>query len=187
MTLPKYGFAAAGPDEEIVHGACRPRHPTLAPPDDTVAAWLEFLREQGIERVCCLLDDAHLQEYEALLEEYRATFGADCVCHAPIPDESTIDGETLHETVLPFLRESDRRDQPVVVHCSAGLGRVGHVLVLWLAAERGYSIEDAVEVVRESGRIPLEATAVADLRQLLARTSRTGDDLGARNSANQSK
>lgn len=183
MSVPKYGFRAAAPDEAIVHGACRPSHPSLAPPDDTIADWIEFLQSEGIERVCCLLDDDHLQLYDDLLSKFRKGFGPEHVCHAPIPDMSAIDEQTLHETILPFLRESDRSDQPTVVHCSAGLGRTGHVLVLWLAAERGYSVETAIGTVQERGLYPLEAADQTTMQQLLGRVPNGkrqsgSDDLG---------
>lgn len=179
MSVPKYGFRPAAPDEAIVHGACRPSHPSLAPPDDTVTDWIDYLQGEGIERVCCLLDEKHLQRYDNLLDGYRTAFGADQVCHAPIPDMQTIDEQTLHETVLPFLRESDRQNQPVAVHCSAGLGRTGHVLALWLAAERGYSVEAAVDTVEDNGRVPLEAAEISELKQLLARVPDNGGQPGS--------
>jgi protein-tyrosine phosphatase len=51
-------------------------------------------------------------------------------------------------------------DRPVVVHCSTGPGRTGHVLVGWLVAGRGYGVESAIETVEGTGRNPLEAPGV---------------------------
>nr|WP_222844855.1 protein-tyrosine phosphatase family protein [Haloplanus rubicundus] len=125
------------------------------------------MQERDVERVCCLLDETHLSEYDDLLDTYAAAFGEDRVTHASIEDFSVVDRRTLHETILPFLDASNAASERVVVHCSAGSGRTGHVLALWLAHDRGCSIEDAVAEVRRMGRRPLEAASRADLRALL--------------------
>lgn len=158
-----YNFSPATPDDPIVHGACRPAHPVHTPPNDTVADWLEYMDRQGIERVCCLLDDHHLTEYDDLLQTYREHFGPTNVCHAPIPDFTVVESTTLHETILPFLETSVEQSEPVVVHCSAGSGRTGHVLALWLVHGRGYDLDDAIQAVTQSGRNPLEAASRDDL------------------------
>jgi len=162
-----HNFSPAAEDERIVFGACRPNHPRRAPPDSSVDDWVRHVQERDVERVCCLLDETQLSEYDDLLDTYVAGFGADRVTHAPIGDFSVVDRRTLHETILPFLDASKAASERVVVHCSAGSGRTGHVLALWLAHDRGCSVEDAVAEVRRMGRRPLEAASRADLRALL--------------------
>jgi len=162
-----HNFSPAAEDERIVFGACRPNHPRRAPPDSSVDDWVRYVQDRDVERVCCLLDETQLNEYDNLLNTYVAGFGADRVAHAPIGDFSVVDRRTLHETILPFLDASKAASERVVVHCSAGSGRTGHVLALWLAHDRGCSIEDAVAEVRRMGRRPLEAASRADLRALL--------------------
>ncbi|WP_049936050.1 protein-tyrosine phosphatase family protein [Haloplanus natans] len=162
-----YNFAPAAEDERIVFGACRPNHPRRAPPDSSVDDWVRYMQERDVERVCCLLDETQLSEYDDPLDIYVAAFGEDRVRHAPIEDFSVVDRQTLHETILPFLDASTAASERVVVHCSAGSGRTGHVLALWLAHDRGCSVEDAVAEVRRMGRRPLEAASRADLRALL--------------------
>lgn len=161
-----YRFASAAPDESIVHGACRPEHHRHAPPYDSVADWLAFMEDQGIERVCCLLDDDQLGFYDDLVGDYRAHFGDANVCHAPITDFKAVDEATLCETILPFLEAADRDGAQTVVHCSAGSGRTGHILVLWLACVRDYDIESALASVRETGREPLEGATRDQLDEL---------------------
>ncbi|PSQ31645.1 protein phosphatase [Halobacteriales archaeon SW_8_65_20] len=164
-----YNFApaVASGEKQIVYGACRPAHPTQAPADDSIGQWCHFMRERGIKRVCCLLDDNHLSAYDSLLTQYQQKFGDDRVCSAPIPDFEPVDADQLHNTILPFLRDSRRADEPVVVHCSAGSGRTGHVLVLWLAEDCGYNLDEAIELIKRTGRYPLEGTTRVQLSELL--------------------
>lgn len=160
-------FAPAAPDEPIVHGACRPGYDDADTSAGAVAAWIDAMQTNGIERVCCLLDEKR-RRYDGLLDRYRTAFGPDNVQHAPIPDYEAVDVATLRDVILPFIRAADADGAPVVVHCSAGLGRTGHVLALWLASERGYDLDGAIDAVRETGRAPLEAVSRARLATLLA-------------------
>jgi protein-tyrosine phosphatase len=117
-----------------------------------VDAWLAFMSAHGIRRVVCLLSDDQLAAYTDLLSRYRAHFGAQRVRHAPIPEFSLADRATLVTVILPFLAAADQQGEPVVVHCSAGIGRTGHVLAAWLVAGRGYTNADAIAAVARGGR-----------------------------------
>lgn len=156
----RFQFSPAVQGESLVYGACRPGRQD---PDSTVQEWINFMQEQGIERVCCLLTEHHLGEYDALLNAYERAFGPEDVCHAPIPDFEFVDSMVFQESIRPFLRASDEQGARTVVHCSAGRGRTGHVLSLWLAAEHGYRLEAAVDAVKQAGRHPLEAGSRAEL------------------------
>ena len=59
-------------------------------------------------------------------EEYRAE----------VEDYHLCDHATLERHILPFLHESDQTTTPVLVHCSGGSGRTGHVLAAWLVRYR---------------------------------------------------
>jgi protein-tyrosine phosphatase len=116
------------------------------------------MRQQGIRRVCCLLE-SQLTLYESdLLEAYRASFGKEKVCWAPIEDFQLVDEKLLTETILPFLGDSVRCEEKVVVHCSAGSGRTGHVLAAWMVYGRGMTNAGAIDAVKKMGRNPHEAT-----------------------------
>jgi len=169
-------IAPAGPEEPTVFGACRPGHPSRTPDATAVDGWLTAVREHGIDRVCCLLDSRQLDYYDGLLDRYRRAFGDDRVTHAPVPDRTAVTPATFARSIRPALRAADRAGGRVVVHCSAGLGRTGQALALWLAAERGYPLDDAVATVRAHGRRPLEAIDRSRLRETHREIRRRGDD-----------
>ncbi len=169
-----YNFGPACEEEKVVYGSERPGFDFHSVDSREVARWILFMKHNGIERVCSLLPNEQLDFYEVdLLAEYRREFGEENVCSAAIPDGYLCDEETLHGKILPFLRESNRRGEQVVVHCSGGSGRTGHVLSAWLVHARGYAIDEALSIVRLPRRNPLEAViqgnaSKAQLRALLA-------------------
>ncbi len=110
-----------------------------------------------IQRVCCLLSAEQVGFYQDLLRVYRSHFGAEHVCWAPVPDFQLGDAATLCETILPFLASADEANARVVVHCSAGSGRTGHVLAAWLVFRYGMDPEYAAEMVVGTGPNPYEA------------------------------
>ncbi len=168
-----YRFAPASDTERIVYGSERPGYDSLSVPAEVVKNWIRYMKERKVRRVCCLLHRDQLNYYQSdLLDAYQEAFGAQHVCFAPIPDYHLVDQNTLEETILPFLRASAEQGLPVVVHCSGGSGRTGHVLAAWLSRERGYLPEEALSEVINQYRNPKEAVyagnaAEADLYLLL--------------------
>ncbi len=152
----------------------RPGYPARTVGPDAVRDWISFVQQSGIRRICCLLPPKQLAYYQIdLLAEYRKVFGESNVCHAEIEDYHLCEKATLEDRILPFLLESDQPSIPVVVHCSGGSGRTGHVLAAWLVRHRGLSVDDALAAVLASGRNPWEAVQCRneteeELRRLLA-------------------
>ncbi|NJM88410.1 MAG: protein phosphatase [Hydrococcus sp. RU_2_2] len=151
-----YKFTAACQSENIVFGCARPGYS-----HEKVKQWIDFMQTQEIKRICCLLAPTQLDRYSALLKTYQQTFGIDRVCWAPIEDFQLADPETLTQQILPFLKVADRENEKVVVHCSGGIGRTGHVLAAWLVSGRGMSNKDAIAAVRQMGKNPYEAAIAA--------------------------
>lgn len=95
--------------------------------------------------------------------------------------------QTLTQQILPFLAIANQRKEKVVVHCSGGVGRTGHVLAAWLVSGRGYSNQQAIAAVRKTGKNPYEAAiagilkgrnpwkSVAELNALLDDCRRIGE------------
>jgi protein-tyrosine phosphatase len=51
-------------------------------------------------------------------------------------------------TALPFISQGIEREEPVLVHCDAGISRSGSVVVAYLMASRELSFEDALKTAR---------------------------------------
>jgi protein-tyrosine phosphatase len=154
-----YRFAPASEHEPIVFGSARPGYS-----NEQVNEWIEFMQNHDIQRVCCLLPESQLTRYSNLLDVYRQTFGFDQVCWTPIEDFHFADGGILIHEILPFLVLANQRQEKVVVHCSGGIGRTGHVLAAWLVAGRGLSMQDAIAAVKQTGRNPYEAVIAAPFK-----------------------
>ncbi len=154
-----YKFAPASEHEPIVFGSARPGYS-----NKQVNEWTEFMQNQDIQRVCCLLPESQLRRYSNLLDVYRQTFGLDQVCWTPIEDFHFADPEILIHQILPFLALANQHQEKVVVHCSGGIGRTGHVLAAWLVAGRGLSNQDAIAAVKQTGRNPYEAVIAAPFK-----------------------
>ena len=156
-----YNFGPAKKDEVVVYGAERPGYhvPNISP--ENIEDWIAYMKQQDIQRVCCLLNDKQLTLYPIeLIDVYQNEFGVENVCHAPVEDYHLISADYLTRIVLPFLRQTFIRKQKVVVHCSGGSGRTGHVLVAWLVYFRNSTMEDALEAVKKvngAARNPFEA------------------------------
>jgi protein-tyrosine phosphatase len=85
------------------------------------------------------------------------------VCWAPIEDFHFADPTLLLQQILPFLAAANQNQEKVVVHCSGGIGRTGHVLAAWLIAGRGFARKAAIAAVKQTGRNPYEAVIAAPL------------------------
>jgi protein-tyrosine phosphatase len=153
-----YRFKPAARCESIVFGAERPGYPISPVEEGVVQNWILFMKNQDIKRVCCLLSQSQLDYYdEDLLAVYRQKFGEENVCWAPVEDYHLADMRMLKRQILPFLAESDTNKERVVVHCSGGIGRTGHILAAWLVHSRRFEIADALSEVTAMGRNPFEA------------------------------
>lgn len=156
--MDKFNFSAASDDEPHVFGSQRPGYYSIPPiSDDEVNLWITYMKNQGIKRICCLLMDK-LSKYKSdLLGMYEKAFGERNLCWVPVKDFTLVKEESLMKEILLFLATSVQRKEPVVVHCSGGIGRTGHVLAAWLVYGRNMNNDEAIQAVIDMGRNPYEA------------------------------
>jgi len=148
-----FHFGPAQSGERTAYGARMPDASLSG-----IFEWADFMRSQGVTRVCCLLDAGQLDGFPVNLEaEYKRVFGATCVLMEPIADHHLGSRQALRGNILPFLKTADTGSERAVIHCWGGNGRTGHVLAAWLVAARGLSPMEAIEAVEATGRIPREA------------------------------
>jgi protein-tyrosine phosphatase len=160
-----FHFGPARSGEVTAFGA---RTPDASLPG--ILEWADYMRAQGVTRVCCLLDAWQLAGFPVNLEaEYKRLFGAACVLMEPIADHHLCSRHALRGSILPFLSAADTGSERAVIHCWGGNGRTGHVLAAWLVAARGLSPVEALKAVEATGRLPREAVLAgnATLNQLI--------------------
>ena len=82
--------------------------------------------------------------------------------HVPTPDLTAPDMDKIESTV-DFINEQINKDQPVMVHCAAGMGRAGTILACYFVKYKKLTAEKAIEKIRNDrpGSIQSEVQELA--------------------------
>ncbi len=102
------------------------------------AEGLAILRRNGVRAVLTLTEEP--------LDEAAVTAADLNTRHVPVADFGTPSLEQLSEGVA-YIRQRASDDEPVYVHCWAGIGRTGTFLAAYLAST-GIDVDEAVSQVR---------------------------------------
>lgn len=98
---------------------------------------MDWVRENDIKAVLTLTE-------EPLPEQWLNNID---YLHVPTVDGSSPDIEDI-EKAVDFIDKNLKNDKSVMVHCAAGKGRTGTILVAYMMKFRGMNVKGAIEEIR---------------------------------------
>ncbi|MBM3904947.1 MAG: protein tyrosine phosphatase [Thaumarchaeota archaeon] len=78
--------------------------------------------------------------------------------HVPTEDLTAPDIDKIDSTV-DYIAERIKNDEPVMVHCAAGIGRTGTILASYLIKYQKMSAQKAIELVRKERPGSIQSTS----------------------------
>lgn len=136
-----HNFGPVSLRDSVLYTSCRPGHPPgKADPisDEAVQEWIRFMKERGVSKVICLLDDNEYANYDSNLLQLYSDGGLEYLCQA-------MKSEGASANIINYVEEASSNGEKVVTHCTGGVGRAGRVAAGWLVRHYGLSPEQATE------------------------------------------
>ncbi len=118
----------------------------------TSSSEMDWVLKQGIKSIVTMTEDSLPQSW---LKDVK-------YLHVPTEDLSAPDIEQIDHAV-DFIHKQIQNNEPVMVHCAAGIGRTGTILACYLVKYNKLSAIDAIEKVRKErpGSIQSESQELA--------------------------
>jgi atypical dual specificity phosphatase len=118
----------------------------------TSASEIDWILKQGVRSIVTMTEDS-LPESWVKNVKYL---------HVPTEDFSAPDMQQIDEAV-EFIQKRIIQNEPVMVHCAAGIGRTGTILACYLIKYEKISVKDAIQKVRKErpGSIQSESQEIA--------------------------
>ncbi len=118
----------------------------------TSVSEIDWILKQGVKSIVTMTEDSLPESWVANVK----------YLHVPTEDYSAPDMEQIDEAVK-FIRNRIENNEPVMVHCAAGLGRAGTILACYLVKYEKISAKIAIQKVRKErpGSIQSESQEIA--------------------------